>query len=77
MMDLAATNANGCPMDFDRLLMVESFTFVHDITGIARHLDRSTGELGDFFLPRRSKKERRPGDPPQMWDRIEQQQKSA
>lgn len=52
MMDLTATHANGCPLDFDRLLVADDFNFSHDIAGIQRHLDRSTGQLTDCFLPR-------------------------
>jgi hypothetical protein len=51
-MDLVATNANGCPMAFRRLLDADDFTFVHDIAGIARHMDRETGKLRGFFRPR-------------------------
>lgn len=51
-MDLAATHANGCPMDFEKLLAVEDFTFMHDIDGITRHMNRKTGKLGDHFRPR-------------------------
>ena len=52
VMDLTATHANGCPMDFDRLLEADDFNFSHDVFGIMRHIDRATGELGDHFLPR-------------------------
>lgn len=51
-MDLSATHANGCPLNFDRLLAFDDFSFMHDITGIYRHLDRETGKLVDFFRPR-------------------------
>lgn len=51
-MDLSATNASGCPLDFERLLAFDEFSFLHDIYGIARHLDRETGQLNDCFLPR-------------------------
>lgn len=51
-MDLAATNASGCPLDFEKLLAFDDFSFWHDITGIYHHLDRETGKLEDFFLPR-------------------------
>lgn len=56
-MDLAATHANGCPMDFDRLLAADDFNFAHDYCGIARHIDRETGQLTDHFLPRFAKRE--------------------
>lgn len=51
-MDLAATNANGCPMDFERMLAADDFNLLHDIAGIARHMDRNTGRLTDHFRPR-------------------------
>lgn len=51
-MDLLATHANDCPMDFDRLLAADDFNLMHDVGGIARHLDRETGKLTDHFLPR-------------------------
>lgn len=51
-MDLAATNANGCPLDFEKLLAFDDLSFWHDVVGIYHHLDRETGELKDCFLPR-------------------------
>jgi len=51
-MDLAACHANGCPMDFERLLAADDFNFFHDVCGIQRHIDRRTGQLTDFFHPR-------------------------
>lgn len=53
-MDLSATHANGNPLDLDRLLAFDDFNFMHDITGIYRHLNRDTGKLGNFFRPRSS-----------------------
>lgn len=57
-MDLCAVHANGCPMDFDRFLAADDFNFTHDYCGIARHIDRSTGKLGDMFLPRFARPQR-------------------
>jgi hypothetical protein len=54
-MDLLATHANGCPLDFEKLLRADDFNFSHDIHGIQRHLSRSTGKLGGCFLPRCAK----------------------
>ncbi len=51
-MDLIATHANGCPIDFNKLLDAGRFDFTHDIAGIVRHLDRRSGELTRFFRPR-------------------------
>lgn len=50
---LAADGVNGNrPLDWDRLLAADDFNFMHDLAGIARHIDRSTGELTDHFMPR-------------------------
>lgn len=57
-MDLIATHANGCPMDFAKLLAADDFNLCHDVFGIARHLDRKTGELTNFFRPRCAAKDR-------------------
>ncbi len=51
-MDLAATHANGCPIDLSRLLDADLFNFSHDVVGIVRHLDRCTGQLTNCFVPR-------------------------
>lgn len=51
-MDLTAVHANGCPLDFDRLLSFDDRDFVHDVAGIMRHIDRGTGRLVGHFLPR-------------------------
>lgn len=51
-MDLIATHANGCPLDFKRLFAADDFNLMHDVSGIARHIDRETGELTNCFLPR-------------------------
>ncbi|MFG1462099.1 hypothetical protein V5F77_04295 [Xanthobacter sp. DSM 24535] len=56
-MDLVATHANGCPMDFERLLAADDFNFTHDFTGIVNCLDRTTGRLGNSFHPRFARKE--------------------
>ena len=54
-MDLTACNANGCPLDFKKLLAAPRFDFWHDIGGIRRHINRNTGQLMDCFLPRCSR----------------------
>ena len=56
-MDLEACHTHGCPLDLQRLLTSEPGDFVHDICGIARHLNRETGELSDGFVPRYAKRE--------------------
>lgn len=54
MMDLQAANGvNGnASLNLSRLLAASDADFVHDVFGIARHMDRSTGKLGDCFVPR-------------------------
>lgn len=56
LMDLEAVHCNGCPLDFERLLSFPDADFGHDVFGIRRHLNRSTGKLEDYFLPRCAKK---------------------
>lgn len=54
-MDLSATHANGCQLDFAKLLAFDDFNFAHDVGGIMQHLDRSDGHLKLCFLPRCAK----------------------
>lgn len=51
-MDLIATHANGCPLDFARLEHFDDLNLFHDICGIGEHLNRETGELMNMFRPR-------------------------
>lgn len=55
VMDLDATNSNGCPMDFAKMEEADDFNLAHDMYGIHRHLNRETGQLENCFLPRCSK----------------------
>ncbi len=50
-MDISAVRAQ-IPLRLEDLLGADNFNFSHDMAGIRRHLDRSTGELTGFFLPR-------------------------
>lgn len=53
MMDLEACHCNGCPLDLTGLLQApRDFDFMHDVSGIFRHMNRSTGELEGLFQPR-------------------------
>ena len=52
MMDIAAAHSNGCPLKLDELIKTDDGTFGHDVFGIRRHINRTTGELQDCFLPR-------------------------
>lgn len=51
-MDVTACHANGCPLDLDKLLAFSPFDFCHDVMGIQDHLDRKTGKMMNYFLPR-------------------------
>lgn len=53
-MDLSAVHKK-CPIDFARLSEFSEFDFAHDLLGIYRHLNRETGELENFFIPRCAK----------------------
>lgn len=55
-MDIEATHCGGCPLDLQRLLDARDGDFSHDIGGIRRHLNRTTGQLGGCFSPRHSRK---------------------
>lgn len=57
LMDLAAVH-HTCPLDFGRMAgAIGTANLAHDVLGIARHLDRRTGKLGDCFVPRFAKLE--------------------
>ena len=51
-MDLEACHSNGCPLDFEVLLNFNAFDFWHDLHGIWGAIDRTTGKLGNQFIPR-------------------------
>ena len=51
-MDITAAHRNGCPLKLSALLASEPFDFNHDIEGIQRHIDRTTGRIAGGFLPR-------------------------
>ena len=53
-MDILACHLNGNPLKLWALLGADDFNFDHDVFGIHRHIDRETGRLKDFFLPRYS-----------------------
>jgi hypothetical protein len=50
-MDLSAAQ-NSAPMRLQDLLHFADPDFAHDVWGIARHINRETGQLEDCFLPR-------------------------
>ena len=51
-MDLIACHANGMALDLSALLESDDFNFAHDVCGIARHINRTTGEIEGCFVPR-------------------------
>ena len=55
VMDITACHANGCPLDLGKLLTAPASDFGHDVFGIRRFIDRSTGQLTQCFLPRCAK----------------------
>lgn len=55
IMDITAVHANGNPLRLQDLLKFPEFDFIHDIAGIASHLNRKTGKLEHCFLPRSSR----------------------
>ena len=54
-MDIEAVHSNGCPLDLEKLLAFPEFDFYHELWGIHDNLDRKTGKLENYFLPRSSK----------------------
>jgi hypothetical protein len=51
-MDLEACHCNGCPLDLNALLAAPAGDFGHDVFGIRKNLDRTTGKLTNLFWPR-------------------------
>ena len=51
-MDITAVNCNGCPLRLRALLTTDDANFGHDVWGIRRFLNRSTGKLDGHFVPR-------------------------
>ena len=51
IMDLTAAYL-GEKLNLDRLLESNEVDFVHDVYGINKHLDSSTGKFCDCFIPR-------------------------
>ena len=66
VMDLTACHANGNPLDLkamgDAVADIENNNrhaqdVIHDIYGIRRNINRHTGKLDNFFVPRFSKQD--------------------
>lgn len=52
VMDLTACHFSGQKLRLDDLLAADAVDFVHDISGINRHLNHKTYELTNGFSPR-------------------------
>ena len=52
ILNLIICHNHACRIDLEALANAPIEQFLHDLLGIARHLDGSTGELMDCFLPR-------------------------
>ena len=52
IMDIDACHSNGCPLKLGELLAADDANFAHDVFGIRRFIDRTTGKLTDCFDPR-------------------------
>ena len=44
-------------LQLDKLLEADDLNFAHDVIGIQKHMNRTTGELADFFVPRYAKQD--------------------
>lgn len=53
-MDIIATHISGCKLKLAELLKAKTFDFLHDVLGINKHLNRTTGKLQNCFSPRYS-----------------------
>ena len=51
-MDITACHCNGTPLRLTDMVDAPDADLLHDVCGIARHLDRETGQLRDGFMPR-------------------------
>lgn len=52
IMDLSACHLNGCELDLEALNKATPGNLMHDVMGIHHHINRDTGKLENFFLPR-------------------------
>lgn len=61
-MDIEAVHCNCIPLRLEDMLNADEFSLIHDICGINRNLNRETGQIENFFLPRFSKPEKTTDD---------------
>jgi len=52
MMDIETCHLKNVELDLKKLLESNDFNFCHDVGGINANLNRDTGKLMNFFLPR-------------------------
>lgn len=52
IMDIQACHGNGCPLDLPILLTMPELDFSHDVLGIRENINRTTGKLDNYFVPR-------------------------
>jgi hypothetical protein len=51
-LDITACHLNGCKLKLTELLAAAGADFGHDVFGIRKHIDRTSGQLTDHFRPR-------------------------
>jgi hypothetical protein len=51
-MDIEACHCNGCPLKLADLANAPLGDLTHDVFGISRNIDRTTGKLKNCFVPR-------------------------
>ena len=54
-MDVTAAHLNGCPLKLAELLDASDGDFSHDVFGIRKNINRETGMIENYFLPRYSR----------------------
>ena len=50
--DIVVCHIKNHKLDLDALLTADEYTFVHDVCGITKNLNRNTGEVENLFVPR-------------------------
>ena len=54
-MDISAVHVNGCQLRLEELLEAPDYSFLHDVFGIQRNINRKTGKLKNCFCPQFAK----------------------
>ena len=50
--DIALAHMRGTPLHLGALLEANNVDFCHDVFGIRENIDRASGAMRDFFVPR-------------------------